>query len=113
MLSQANSIKHYHGTLDGLDVLSMIPEYTQFDEMGVSFNALDKESDPMTPLPGGLLTNGIYTEQFFVSLDLSAYVDWLGFVLVPMVVLSFAVRLVWSYPNNVTNDISNKRWLKK
>jgi hypothetical protein len=49
MLSQANSIKHYHGTLDGLDVLSMIPEYTQFDEMGVSFNALDKESDPMTP----------------------------------------------------------------
>ncbi len=32
----------------------MIPEYTQFDEMGVSFNARDKESDPMTPLPGGL-----------------------------------------------------------
>jgi hypothetical protein len=49
MLSQANSIKHYHGTLDGLDVLSMIPEYTQFDEMGVSFTALDKEPDPMTP----------------------------------------------------------------
>jgi hypothetical protein len=49
MLSQANSIKHNHGTLDGLDVLSMIPEYTQFDEMGVSFTALDKEPDPMTP----------------------------------------------------------------
>jgi hypothetical protein len=49
MLSQANSIKHYHGTLDGLYVLSMILEYTQFVEMGMSFTALDKESDPMTP----------------------------------------------------------------
>jgi hypothetical protein len=28
MLAQANSIKHYHGTLDGLDVLAMLPEYT-------------------------------------------------------------------------------------
>jgi hypothetical protein len=26
MLAQANSIKHYHGTLDGLDVLAMLPE---------------------------------------------------------------------------------------
>jgi hypothetical protein len=104
MLSQANSIKHYHRTLDRLDVQSMIPEYTQFDETGVSFTAFDKEINK--------LTNGIFTEQPFVSLDLSAYVDWLGFVLIQMVVC-FAVRLVWSYPNNVTNDISNKRWLKK
>jgi hypothetical protein len=49
MLAQANSIKHYHGTLDGLDVLAMLLEYTTFDEMGVSFTALDKEADPMTP----------------------------------------------------------------
>ncbi len=27
----------------------MLPEYTTFDEMGVSFTALDKEADPMTP----------------------------------------------------------------
>jgi hypothetical protein len=49
MLAQANSIKHYHGTLDALDVLSKLQEYTTFNEMGVSFTALDKEADPMTP----------------------------------------------------------------
>jgi hypothetical protein len=49
MLAQTNFIKHYHGTQDGLDVLAMLPEYTTFDEIGVSFTALDKEADPMTP----------------------------------------------------------------
>jgi hypothetical protein len=32
MMQRANSLSHYHGTLDGLDVLSAKPEYTDFNE---------------------------------------------------------------------------------
>ena len=49
LLSQANAIKHYHGTLDGLDLLSMQEEYIQYDEMGVRFTALDKGPDIIAP----------------------------------------------------------------
>ena len=75
MLAQANSIKHYHGTLDGLDVLSMIPEYTKFDETGVSFTALDKQPDPMTPQSWW----AIYQWYFYgTALSLAAFVCLCG-----------------------------------
>jgi hypothetical protein len=49
MMQRANSLSHYHGTLDGLDVLSAKPEYTDFSEHGRTFVALDREPDPLTP----------------------------------------------------------------
>lgn len=49
LLDNANSISHYHGVLDGLDVLSAKPEFTDFNEHGRTFVALDKEADPLSP----------------------------------------------------------------
>jgi hypothetical protein len=39
----------------------MLPEYTKFDAMGVSFTAFDKEADSMTPQSWCSTTNGTYT----------------------------------------------------
>lgn len=47
-LQRSNMISHYHGILDGLDVLSARPEYTDFHENGHTFVALDREPDPLT-----------------------------------------------------------------
>ena len=49
MMQRTNGLSHYHGTLDGLDILSARPEYTDFTENGRTFVALDREPDPITP----------------------------------------------------------------
>jgi hypothetical protein len=49
MMQRSNALTHFHGTLDGLDVLSSKPEYTDFNEHGRTFVALDREPDPLTP----------------------------------------------------------------
>jgi hypothetical protein len=35
MIQLANSLSHYHGTLDGLIVLSAKPEFTDFNQHGL------------------------------------------------------------------------------
>ncbi len=37
MMQRSNALTHFHGTLDGLDVLSSKPEYTDFNEYGRIF----------------------------------------------------------------------------
>jgi hypothetical protein len=48
-MQRANSLSHYHGTLDGRDVLGAKPEFTDFNEHGRNFVALDRDPDPLTP----------------------------------------------------------------
>jgi hypothetical protein len=49
MMQRSNAFTHFHGTLVGLDVLSSKPEYTDFNEHGRTFVALDRKPDPLTP----------------------------------------------------------------
>jgi hypothetical protein len=49
MMQRSNALTHFHCTLDGLDVLSSKPEYTDFNEHRRTFVALDREPDPQTP----------------------------------------------------------------
>ena len=49
IMQRSNVLTHFHGTLDGLDVLSSKPEYTFFNLHGRTFVALDREPDPLTP----------------------------------------------------------------
>ena len=48
-MERTNFLSHYHGTRDGLDILSARPEYNDFTENGRTFIALDREPDPLTP----------------------------------------------------------------
>ena len=57
----------------------MLPEYTTFDEMGVSFIALDKEADPMTPQSWWSLYKWYFygTALAIIGLILLIVVTWL------------------------------------
>jgi hypothetical protein len=49
VITNINSVTHFQGILDGLDVLSAKPEYIDFNENGKTFVALNKPPQPLSP----------------------------------------------------------------
>jgi hypothetical protein len=49
VITNINSVTHFHGILDGLDVLSATPEYIDFNENGKTFVALNIPSESLSP----------------------------------------------------------------
>jgi hypothetical protein len=49
MMQRSNALTHFHSTLDGQYVFSSKQEYTDINEHGRTFVALDREPDPLTP----------------------------------------------------------------
>jgi hypothetical protein len=57
MMQRSNALTHFHGTLDGLDVLSSEPEYTDFNEHGLQI----------------LIIEGVSFYELFYKLDFKLY----------------------------------------
>jgi hypothetical protein len=47
VITNINSVTHFHGMLDGLDVLSAKPEYRDFSENGMTLFALNITPEPL------------------------------------------------------------------